>query len=933
MGYKTLIAPKELHINFAPSAKQFELWKALQPECHICGGEIVNAYIGTDEHGNKKYVPECSSCGNRNIPQMILGGGAAGGGKAQPLTAKILTPDGWITMGDVKVGTVVSTPDGKTAKVTAIHEQGLKSINKITTSDGCSTECCDDHLWGAYFKTRGGSFVQGRFVYKVVDTRTLKKYLEHGKFAYIQAVEKQEFGKKFDNPITPYSWGAYMRDVIPDPHNYRRAYKKSLPSDLVTASLEDREEFLRGLLKDIKSSKSGKYEFVSRSEEFALQLTSILRSVGAIVRLVPIKGNNKISKYCVRFTFDPRKNVLPIPPVQPDHRRYIRSIQEIEGKVECRCITLDSEDQLYITDDFLVTHNSYVGSAWLVSSCMRFENICAVVARKTIKSLKESTFITIKKVMKEWGLKEDENYCINNIDGIITFWNESVIRMKEMADLPADLDFTRFGSLEATIVFVDEASEISERAADVMFSRIRLRTSETFKTPKMFLSCNPAACWLRDRFVQDEEGNPVKCRDGEVFIRFSIFDNPDEGFRQIYESSLNKIKDNATRERLLHGNWDFVEANAMTLYKSFSGDKHLVTNLKESVYDPMKPLILGFDFNVFPHMTCEVVQIDWENKNVYFLEELLGKPDKKLNNTPKFAQYIKEHLLNQKHIGGVIITGDPAGLARSTQTEDGVNNFTIIQANLDQTILRPKQNILAKQPPQKNRIDWINELFDGLDGWNIYIDLRCRKLTEDLVYQLRNEDGTKNKQKVTDPNTKVRYEKFGHCFAAGTLIQTNKGLIPIEHIKVGDCVLTREGFRKVTFSGITGKNVLVKDYTIGDIKITCTPDHLFFVQEAGFIEIDRIKRNKTFVRWNNSEYKSFKTNVIKSNERVMDFVYDITVEDQHEFFANGILVHNCSDTMDYILCTTLTKSWSKYQRGGHTGPSVSTSTIQPQFTY
>ena len=68
------------------------------------------------------------------------------------------------------------------------------------------------------------------------------------------------------------------------------------------------------------------------------------------------------------------------------------------------------------------------------------------------------------------------------------------------------------------------------------------KTSETFKTPKMFLSCNPAACWLRERFVQDEEGNPVKCRDGEVFIRFSIFDNPDESFRQIYEASLNKIK-------------------------------------------------------------------------------------------------------------------------------------------------------------------------------------------------------------------------------------------------------------------------------------------------------------------------------------------------------------------------------------------------------
>ena len=41
--------------------------------------------------------------------------------------------------------------------------------------------------------------------------------------------------------------------------------------------------------------------------------------------------------------------------------------------------------------------------------------------------------------------------------------------------------------------------------------------------------------------------------------------------------------------------------------------------------------------------------------------------------------------------------------------------------------------------------------------------MRCRKLTEDLIYQTTNEDGTKNKAKVTDPETLVKYEKYGHC--------------------------------------------------------------------------------------------------------------------------------------------------------------------------
>ena len=52
---------------------------------------------------------------------------------------------------------------------------------------------------------------------------------------------------------------------------------------------------------------------------------------------------------------------------------------------------------------------SYLGSCWIISSCIRFPDLRAVIARKTIKSLKESTFNTVKAVLREWGLKEGEN--------------------------------------------------------------------------------------------------------------------------------------------------------------------------------------------------------------------------------------------------------------------------------------------------------------------------------------------------------------------------------------------------------------------------------------------------------------------------------------------------------------------------------------------
>lgn len=428
------------------------------------------------------------------------------------------------------------------------------------------------------------------------------------------------------------------------------------------------------------------------------------------------------------------------------------------------CEQCGSEDlpQLILGGGAAGGGKSYLGSCWLVSSCMRFSDIRAVVARKTLKSLKGSTFNTIKKVCKQWGLIEGENYKINNIEGTLTFWNDSVIIMQEMVDLPSDPNFERFGSSEYTIAFIDEVSEISEKAIEVLFSRLRWNVVDTFKTSRMLMSTNPCINWVRSRFVQDDEGNPVLCREGEAYVPFSVFDNPDVSFVQTYVAALNKITDRATRERLLYGNWDFVESNIMAAYNSFNGEVHLVEGLREKKYNPLKPIISGWDFNVAPYMSEMEFQIDYEKKEIYLLEENLGKPEAKENNTPALARKIRDKRLASQHVGGMIVTGDPAGLSRSTQTEEGTNNYTIITSNMNNAVLRPRVKLLQKQPPQLTRLEFVNAIFNGYDGWHFYADLRCRKFTEDMIYQRKNGDGTKCKQKVLNPKTGGKEEKYGH---------------------------------------------------------------------------------------------------------------------------------------------------------------------------
>lgn len=132
--------------------------KNIEAETEEIYNEIFNSYRERDF-----WTPELKHYPNANpaitpmdhqkrgvaraMSESTLFAHEVGLGKAQPLDAKILTPNGWSTMGELKVGDLVISVDGKPTKVTHLHPQGEKEIFKVIFSDGSSTECCNEHLW------------------------------------------------------------------------------------------------------------------------------------------------------------------------------------------------------------------------------------------------------------------------------------------------------------------------------------------------------------------------------------------------------------------------------------------------------------------------------------------------------------------------------------------------------------------------------------------------------------------------------------------------------------------------------------------------------------------------------------------------------------------------------------------------------------------
>ena len=123
----------------------------------------------------------------------------------QPLTAGILTPSGWTTMGELKLGSKVISRDGSPTDVIGIYPKGIKSVYRISTNDGSSTEACEDHLWQT-------STLSEKQLGKV-SVKTTKQIMDTlNKGHYLPKNDKIQYENKSKLHIPPYTMGALLGD-------------------------------------------------------------------------------------------------------------------------------------------------------------------------------------------------------------------------------------------------------------------------------------------------------------------------------------------------------------------------------------------------------------------------------------------------------------------------------------------------------------------------------------------------------------------------------------------------------------------------------------------------------------------------------------------------------------------------------------------------
>lgn len=196
---------------------------------------------------------------------------------------------------------------------------------------------------------------------------------------------------------------------------------------------------------------------------------------------------------------------------------------------------------------------SWLGCEWLIVNCYRFPGTKWFIGREELKRLMASTYVTFLKVLNHHGIPANE-WSLNGQYNYISFRNGSRIDLLDVKYLPSDPLYERFGSLEYTGGWLEEAGEIDFLAFDVLKTRVgRHLNKELSITSKILITCNPKKNWLYQKVYKPWKEGTLSQE--YAFIQSLYGDNEHTALE--YGENLSQISDKAMMERLKYGNWEY----------------------------------------------------------------------------------------------------------------------------------------------------------------------------------------------------------------------------------------------------------------------------------------------------------------------------------------------------------------------------------------
>ena len=206
---------------------------------------------------------------------------------------------------------------------------------------------------------------------------------------------------------------------------------------------------------------------------------------------------------------------------------------------------------------------SYLGVSLIFGDAFLHSGTSYFIARKSLTNIRKFTIPSIHEVFGHWQVPAS-NWRYNGQDNYYELHNASRVYLLDAKYLPSDPEYYRFGSMQMTRGWIEEAGEFEEAAKNNLMASIgRWKNDEYNLTPKLLQTCNPSKNYLYREYYLPQKNGSIDI--WKRFIQALPTDNkklPD-GYLENLERSLSPNE----RERLLHGNWEIdTDASALIDY-------------------------------------------------------------------------------------------------------------------------------------------------------------------------------------------------------------------------------------------------------------------------------------------------------------------------------------------------------------------------------
>ena len=317
---------------------------------------------------------------------------------------------------------------------------------------------------------------------------------------------------------------------------------------------------------------------------------------------------------------------------------------------------------------------------FMILRMMKYDGIREFIGRKTLASLKETTFLKFQEILSEhMGMQEGIDFSVTH--------NPVTIRINNSVCVFGDLDINRIGkwlSSEYSDIGIDEAQEIQQLAFEKIKSR---QTQKITGDNKFVMVMNPPENsnqhWIHKRF-----------RDPLTSIKNSIilYSKIEANIKNIpagYIKEMTESVDPRTAEIYLKGLWVPLNTNivyADYLFPQDENGKYISGgNLTDREWDSSLETYFSMDFGWTHEMTIGVWNYDRENDISYRVFEFVKshvKPEQYCTLLAGEELDIngKRYKLPCSCIGHKIIVGSEAKQKR--QESDGINNKSMIETGL-----------------------------------------------------------------------------------------------------------------------------------------------------------------------------------------------------------------------------------------------------------